>query len=367
MPSAISRFMFGFLITVTAGSYGQSVSTDEVVRRVIDWEMSVYSFSGSYILTQHKLAEVSLNVLPDPMLVFRDRIVCRWDRIERNIYYERSELVGMKDRPKGEVISVYNGITNTLELKHSSEAVSTLNIKGRSGLPFPWGGFLLPEEIIGGYDGGSLSDVFSSGTSYLSISEDAYVLSHLNDTLLQYVDITLTKEFVIRKIEWVTRPPKDVREALASSRNGNMLEFRQTRRTLSFDEVDLLDGIVFPTIVTKTWWLADKEYGREIAQKLDVGEISMLTFYELMYSRPSVVFMQQTLELESAQLNIPLQEKDFKIDFPWNTVHYEHEKQPGPGGVPVPEPSFARRVFPYVSGVFLILLSAFLLWKYIKQ
>ncbi len=339
-----------------------------LIKVVLDWSLSLQSFSGAYRLVQYsapKIAHSSEAQINNLEKAFEWHVIFRWEG--NNIYRELQCLSCPSDTVGIEINALYNNTLETLLMEENGYSSGLKNIKDRDSLPIPWGVYISPAEIFGSYSDGLLIDVFSSGESFLVEAEDFSVLSHINDTLNLNVDITLDKNNNVMNIEWMQRPGEKFRKSLQENMGVNILEMSVPRTSLEFDNHDLIDGIMFPKTVTKKWWRGDEAILKELHSKRQSGEIPTdEELYIALYSAPVQPYAIQIFELENAMLNYPLSKKDFQIQWPKDVVLYDAETAPAPGEIAIPIKSPFVRIVTFFIGAISILLIFVLFIRWLK-
>jgi len=358
-----------------------ATEAESLKNTIILWSRSLESFSGSYRLWQENLMNTApaqddikrLGRLLHPDRYpdhFEWRVIIR--TTGRNAYFELHELNTVSPTnpdPDVEIYSYYNGVYDSFS-RTKGYPICVANDHSRNGLPFPWGGYITPEEIFGRQREFLLGEVLSSGNSRVVERDGLKILSHVKLPVLRTgaqdplkpedvvvfqkcVDVAVDADGHVARIEWVSRPyPSE--ETVRQMWPGDPFDLRTKGETLELGDYAEIDGVAFPRQVVKTWWTKNKSDIDAASARYAAGEISQDELRIDVISLPAIERCVQTFTLEKARLNVPLTEADFKIDWPKGVKVWDAKEVPPPGAI-VGEPCSPYYYPAIVGGVLGIL------------
>lgn len=314
-------FLFSGAISVnaTADLPESGVTAEQLRDLVVNWSESFRSFRGRYTLRQTNYTDPDAP-FTEQVVEYRFQGANRWIRItgwpEADTVFTEASYEGRAARRVDRPSATQHGIRGELTVNQ---------IDG-----WQWDNVELmrPDVILSRpYANVPISDELASGTNYAIRRNGQWVLAHwIKNDIGSNVDIYFYPDGSIDKMEWLFRfgykSPDAMTEAVPElvADAGGPFELRVVQRSVSYANYVDVGGFRFPVYVSNLAYnVGGSELGREIKQAFGSGAISskeyVARFFQCGKETPESTRFDFELDLGTAEVNVPLRSRDFKIDY----------------------------------------------------
>ncbi|HPO17170.1 MAG TPA: hypothetical protein PLI09_27290 [Candidatus Hydrogenedentes bacterium] len=303
-------------------AYAAADHVDEYRQRIVNWSQQIHSFKGCYTLreTAHYVPKnPPKGWVADRQLAME----CRYQ--DGNIYLKRVSLHADGAPGKKMMETFYKGIYGyrlERDEKLAEKRIGEVILDAGNVWKWPPNMFLMPHEFFSQpRKDFTLAQALSIGNAYLREQDGDIIFSHWADDLdhSDAMDIYFYPDGQIAHIDYMQRFGVGSPDELKSFWTEEPFAFGVVTERFEFSNYVDVDGVPFPVDVRDTMF---KTGNPEVLRLIDEYNNKRLSDQDYMVGmihampreEPSLI-REFHLDLATAQVNVPLSPKEFKIEY----------------------------------------------------